>query len=414
MIDRCAFGPKPLLTVDEALARIRSAIDPIQETENVPLTAVLGRILARPVCAAVNVPGDNNAAMDGYAFASHEVASGHAVALRCVGVSWAGRPYQGLLAAGECVRIFTGAVVPKQADSVLMQEQVRVDGPLVHFPAQVKAKQNVRMAGEDVRQGALVCAYPKTLTPIDLSLLAAAGIAEVPVLRPIKIAFFSTGDELVALGQTLATGQIYDSNRYLLMGLLADNAYTVIDGGVIADDKDGLEAKLIEASRYCDAIITTGGASVGEADYIREILQRCGQVDFWKIAMKPGKPLAFGKIGASYFFGLPGNPGAVFATFQHLVVPALRQLAGLSAKQPLRVRATSTSALKKAPGRQEFQAGILSQDAAGEFFVGSAGQQGSHLLATLHKANCHIVLPSECQGVQLGEQVIVEPFSVFI
>ncbi|MFZ2449625.1 MAG: gephyrin-like molybdotransferase Glp [Methylovulum miyakonense] len=414
MIDRCAFGPKPLLTVDEALARIRSAIDPIQETETVPLTAALGRILACPVYAAVNVPGDNNAAMDGYAFASDEVVSSRAFALRCVGTSWAGRPYQGVLAAGECVRIFTGAVVPKQADSVLMQEQVRVDGPLVHFPAQVKAKQNVRMAGEDVRQGGLVCAYPKTLTPIDLSLLAAAGIAEVPVLRPLKIAFFSTGDELVALGQTLATGQIYDSNRYLLMGLLADNAYTVIDGGVIADDKDELEAKLIDASRYSDAIITTGGASVGEADYIREILQRCGQVDFWKIAMKPGKPLAFGKIGAGYFFGLPGNPGAVFATFQHLVVPALRQLAGLSAKQPLRVRATCTSALKKAPGRQEFQAGILSQDAAGEFFVGSAGQQGSHLLATLHKANCHIVLPSECQGVQLGEQVIVEPFSVFI
>lgn len=414
MIDSCAYEPNPLLTVDEAQARIRAAVIPIQDIEAVSLANALGRILADPVYARTDVPGENNAAMDGYAFISEDIPANGLFSLRCVGTSWAGRPFLGQLSLGKCVRIFTGAAMPKEADSVIMQEQVRTEGSTVFFPEQAQPKQNVRFAGEDIRFGDSVCAYPKQLTAIDLSLIAAAGVEVISVRRKLKIAFFSTGDELMALGQPLASGQIYDSNRYLLAGLLSENAYSIRDGGVIRDDKQLLARQLLEASQDCDAIITTGGASVGDADYIRDILQAYGRADFWKILMKPGKPFAFGKIGGSYFFGLPGNPGAVLATFKQLVQPALQQLLGLAAKSPLRLMATANSVLKKSPGRQEFQAGVLSQDGNGEFFVDSAGRQGSNLLGTLHKANCYIVLPKECQGIEKGEKVVVEPFTLFI
>jgi len=236
----------------------------------------------------------------------------------------------------------------------------------------------------------------------------------VTVKRRLKIAYFSTGDELASLGLSLQPGKIYDSNRAMLGGLLSDPSYSVTDLGVIPDNKQLLEDNFIKASKNYDAVITTGGASVGEADYVKEILQNSGEVNFWKLAIKPGKPLAFGKIGQCYFFGLPGNPVAVVVTFQQIVAPALRQLSGARFVKPLRFAATCTSALKKAPGRQEFQRGILSQDEQGEFFVASAGQQGSNILSSMSQSGCYIVLPEECKGVQAGERVTVEPFSLFI
>jgi len=412
MIDSCAYEAKPLLTVAEALARILAALAPIADTETVALPAALGRVLAHPVTAQTNLPPERNAAMDGYAFAGADVSTDTAVILQCVGTAWAGRPFQGMLQAGQCVRIFTGAVVPPQADSVVMQEQVRVDGAAVRVPPQPKPGQNVRQAGEDVRLGASLCADHTTLSPADLGLLAAAGVTQVAVVRPLRITFFSTGDELVGLGQALASGQIYDSNRYLLGGLLADPRYQVTDGGVLADDPGQLEAALLKAAATADVLITTGGASVGEADYIRALLAQRGQVAFWKLAMKPGKPLAFGTLAGCHFFGLPGNPLAVMATFRQLVQPGLHCLLGLPYQPPLRLLAICTSTLKKAPGRQEFQCGIFSQAADGSLTVASAGLQGSHVLSTLHKANCYIVLPATCQGVQPGEAVWVEPFNV--
>lgn len=414
MIDACSLEAKQLLSLKEALEKIKVAIQPVSGVEKVTLKNALGRVLAEPVYSRINIPHDRNAAMDGYAFASSDIAHKQAFTLSLAGTSWAGRPYQGQLKPGQCVRIFTGAVVPPEADSVIMQEHVLAQEQTIHFPADTKAHQNIREIGEDIKGGGLLCAHPKILTAIDLGLLASAGICDVTVRRPVKIAFFSTGDELTALGQSLECGKIYDSNRYTLNGLLADACYSVVDLGVIPDDKQKLEDSLVEASKNYDAIITTGGASVGEADYVKEILESCGEVNFWKIAIKPGKPLAFGKIGQCYFFGLPGNPVAVIATFQQIVTPALKQLSGAPYSKPLKLTATCTSTLKKALGRQEFQRGILTQDGNSEFFVASAGKQGSHILSSMSQANCYIVLPSESKGIQAGDKVTVEPFSLFI
>ena len=414
MIDACSLESKPLLSIDEALDSIKAALHPVSGTEKLAIKDVLGRVLAESVYSPINIPHDRNAAMDGYAFASRDMADGQVFTLSLAGTSWAGRPFEGTLQPGECVRIFTGAVVPDAADSVIMQEHVQVQQKTIHFPADTRSLQNIREIGEDVKQGACLIVQPKKLTAIDLGLLASAGVGEVTVKRQLKIAYFSTGDELTALGQLLEPGKIYDSNRAMLGGLLADPCYSVVDLGVIPDNKQLLEHSFIEASLNHDVIISTGGASVGEADYVKEILQSCGEVNFWKIAIKPGKPLAFGKIGQCCFFGLPGNPVAVVVTFQQVVAPALRQLSGVSPSKPLRFSATCTSALKKSPGRQEYQRGILSQDEHGEFFVASAGRQGSHILSSMSQSGCYIVLPEESNGVQAGDRVTVEPFSLLI
>lgn len=414
MIDTCSLEPKPLLSIDDALDRIKAAVQPVSGTEKLTLENALGRVLAEPVYSPINIPHDRNSAMDGYAFASRDMADGQAFTLSLVGTSWAGRPFLGGLQAGQCVRIFTGAVVPKEADSVVMQEQVQVQQQSIHFPADTRALQNIREIGEDVKQGACLIESPKKLTAVDLGLLASAGISEVTVKRRLKIAYLSTGDELIALGQPLEPGKIYDSNRAMLGGLLADPGYSVADLGVIPDNKQLLEQRFIKAAKNHDVIITTGGASVGEADYVKEILQSCGEVNFWKMAIKPGKPLAFGKIGECHFFGLPGNPVAVVVTFQQIVAPALRQLAGVPSARPLRLTATCTTTLKKAPGRQEFQRGILSQDEHGEFFVASAGRQGSNILSSMSQSGCYIILPKECGGVKAGDKVTVEPFALQI
>jgi molybdopterin molybdotransferase len=408
MIDLCSQESNPLLSIDAALARIKAAIHPVAGSEQVVLKKALGRVLSKPVYSPVNIPRDRNSAMDGYAFSSDNINREQAFTLSLAGTSWAGRPFDGQLQAGQCIRVFTGAVVPAQADSVIMQEQVRADRKTIHFPANTPARQHIREIGEDIAQGGLLCSHPKKLNAIDLGLLASAGIYELSVKRMVKIAFLSTGDELTALGQPLQSGKIYDSNRYTLSGLLADASHSVTDMGVIADNKQLLEDSFITAANNHDVIITTGGASVGEADYIREILARCGEVNFWKIASKPGKPLAFGKIGSCYFFGLPGNPVSVIVTFQHIVAPALKQLSGTQDVKPMLLTATCTTALKKAPGRQEFQRGILTQDNNGDFFVGSSGKQGANILSSISQANCYIVLPTECKGIQAGDKVRVE------
>jgi molybdopterin molybdotransferase len=295
-----------------------------------------------------------------------------------------------------------------------MHEQVQSQGNNINFPTNIKPGDNIRHAGEDIKTGDLLLKKGKKITAVDLGLLAAAGLYQIPVYRKLRIAFLSTGDELQGIGQTLAAGQLYDSNRYTLSGLLADQTFSVTDLGRCRDDKQTLKQLLQDAASNYDVIITTGGASVGEADYIKEIVDEIGQVNFWKIAMKPGKPLAFGQIQKAWFFGLPGNPVSVIATFQQIVTPALQQLSGENFRSPLRVQATCTSALKKTPGRQEFQRGILTQLGNGKFQVQSAGKQGSHILGSISRANCYIILPADCSGVAIGESVLAEPFDRLI
>jgi molybdopterin molybdotransferase len=411
MIDPCSLEPKPLLSVDEALARIKGTIQPVTDSEKVDLKSALGRVLAEGIVAPIPIPFDRNSAMDGYALSSKDIDANQPFTMALAGTSWAGKPYAGTVEAGQCVRIFTGAVVPDGADSVVIQEQVSADGEDITFPANADACQNIREAGEDVKQGGLLCSSGRKLKPADIGLMAAAGITDVPIKRKLNIAFFSTGDELVSLGQPPEPGKIYDSNRYMLAGLLADPCYNAVDMGTVPDDRQLLEDTFKQAAVNNDMLITTGGASVGDADYISAILASCGEVKFWKIAIKPGKPVAFGKIGACYFFGLPGNPISAMVTFQQMVAPALTWFSGAAATKPLRLLATCTTGLKKAPGRQEFQRGILTQDADSNFFVASAGHQGAHVLSSMSRANCYIILPTEWKGVSIGEQVLVEPFS---
>nr|WP_305888635.1 gephyrin-like molybdotransferase Glp [Methylomonas sp. SURF-2] len=403
-----------MLTVAQAKQHIRLAIQEIAERESVAIGAALGRILADDLHSAVDIPPQRNAAMDGYAFSSRQLIADQAVELQEVGTAWAGKPYQGSIGPNQCVRIFTGAVVPESADSVIAQEQIQRVGNSIHFPPGTQPFKNIRAAGSDVKQGEVLVTAPKRLSPADLGLLAAAGISSVAVKRRLKIGFFSTGDELSALGNPLRTGQIYDSNRYMLSGLLNDANHICTDLGVIADDSELLEHTLLSAAEQFDVLISSGGASVGDADFVKQALEKCGRVNFWKLAIKPGKPLAFGRIKNCWFFGLPGNPIAVLVTYRQFVKPALAQLAGNTAEMPLQLKARCESALRKSPGREEYQRGILRQTAPGEFAVKSAGPQDSHQLKVASLANCFIVLDSACAGVSAGESVTVEPFDAFL
>jgi molybdopterin molybdotransferase len=410
MTDSCSNEATQLISINLALQTIKQSITPINSSERVALKHALGRILSHSISSQINIPPEKNSAMDGYAFSSAEIKPDQSFLLTLVGTSCAGSPFEGKLNKGECIRIFTGAIVPNGADSVIMQEHIENNDTTIIFPSTTKAKQNIRDAGCDIKKNATLLSSPKELSAMDIGLLASAGIYDIPVKTKLTIAFFSTGDELCAIGTPLKQGQIYDSNRYTLSGLLKNPNYIIDDLGRIADDKNILEKTLQTAAKSHDVIISTGGASVGDADYIKEILDKCGDVVFWKIAIKPGKPLAFGKINHCHFFGLPGNPVSVIATFHKIVAPALQHLSGIPAKKTIQIRAVCTSDLKKQKGRQEYQRGILSQDETGNFFVKSAGKQGSNIMTSMSKANCYIVLPINSEGVVTGQVVIVEPF----
>lgn len=414
MIDTCNFEAKGLISIEQALQTIKQSVEPINEIERVRLKNARDRILASPVFCPINIPPERNSAMDGYAFASSDIKPGQAFSLSLAGTSWAGKPYQKKLKKNQCVRIFTGAVVPDGTDSVIMQESVKKNQNSIILPASTTARQNIREAGCDIKIKSDLLTAPKILSAIDIGLLASAGIYDIPAYRKLNIAFFSTGDELTAIGNPLKPGQIYDSNRYALYGLLSNNNYNISDLGVITDDKDLLEKTLVSAANTNDVIISTGGASVGDADYIKEILEKCGTVAFWKVAIKPGKPLAFGNIKNCYFFGLPGNPVSVIATFHKIVFPALQHLAGIPIKKAIQLNAVCTSSLKKEKGRQEYQRGILTQNNPGEFYVESAGKQGSNIMSAMSRANCYIVLAIDSTGVSVGEKVVVEPFETII
>ncbi|MDD5394457.1 MAG: molybdopterin molybdotransferase MoeA [Thiothrix sp.] len=397
-----------MLSLEQAQVRILDSIPVLQATERASLWQAQGRILAQTVTAPLDVPPHRNSAMDGYALRHADLASNQP--LRVVGSSFAGHPFAGAVQAGECIRIMTGATVPEGADTVVMQEHVQRDGEHIQLSTLPKAGANVRHPGEDMRVGDTVLEAGRKLNAADLGLLASLGIGEVDVLRRPRVAFCSTGDELKSIGETLQPGDIYDSNRYTLYGLLQKLDVEIIDLGMIRDTPEAVEHAFQQASQSADVLITSGGVSVGEADHVAQTLQRLGQVNFWKIAVKPGKPLAFGTLGDCFFFGLPGNPVAVMATFLLLVRPAILKMRGESVPLVPEYSAICDSKLKKAPGRKDYQRGICQRDTNGQWRVASTGGQGSHILRSMSQANCFIALPLEWGDVEAGTAVTIVPF----
>ena len=407
----CLDAREPgLLHEATALSRILAECVCVSEVDHVPLTTAHGRVLAEDVIAPLDVPSGDNSAMDGYALRLQDVSETEATVLRLAGRALAGSPYGHALQTGECVRIMTGAPVPEGADTVVIQEQASEREGLVYLNPGHRQGQNIRRRGEDLTNGSVVLERGRRIKAADLGLIASLGIAETPVFRRPRVVLFSTGDELCPLGDKPRSGQIYDSNRYSLRGLLDGHPVDTLDLGIVPDDPKRLRQILEESTRNADIVLSTGGVSVGEADHVKQVLEELGEVSFWKIAIKPGRPLAFGTLGPkTIFFGLPGNPVAAMVTFVRFVRPALERIAGLTPRNPLTFEVPCVNALRKVPGRTEFQRGRLQPDAQGRLRVEVTGRQGSGILHSMSQADCLIVLEHDRGPVAEGEMVTVQP-----
>ena len=404
----CSAIKDKLMPVEQALSQMLAAIEPLTDYDTVSLEKALGRVLAEDIHSRLDIPPFDNSAMDGYALRSADLATNDT--LQLAGQSFAGSPFEGHCPAGSCVRIMTGAQVPPELDAVVMQEQTCRDGDLVRFQQTVKAGNNVRNRGEEIATGDCVLPAGETLTARHLALLATVGVAKVKVVRKLKVAIFSTGDELMPLGSELKPGEIYDSNRYGIMAVLTRMDVDLLDLGVIKDDPAAIREAFRYADKAADVVITSGGVSVGEADFTREIMEEMGEINFWKLAIKPGKPFAFGRFDNSIFFGLPGNPVSALVTLYELAKPAMQKLSGAPYKAPLSLKATLNGKLKKAPGRTDYQRGVLTTDEQGQLTVTSTGHQGSGMMSSLALADCFIVLERDRGSVEDGEIVTVQPF----
>jgi molybdopterin molybdotransferase len=415
-IASCLSGYDPnALPVDKAQAFIAQMVPRVSAVESLAIRAALGRVLARDVVSPIDVPAHDNSAMDGFALRSADLLAGADTTLAIAGTGYAGAQFEGEAAAGQCVRIMTGAVMPAGLDTVVPQEFTRlVDGRVVIPAGAVRAGDNRRLAGEDLKRGAPALRAGRVLRPADLGLLASLGQAEVPVLRRLRVAFFSTGDELRSIGEPLDAGCVYDSNRYTIWGMLQRLGVDAIDMGVVRDDPAALEAAFREAAACADAVITSGGVSVGEADHTKQVMASLGEVLFWKIAMRPGRPMAIGRIGEpghqAVLFGLPGNPVAVMVTFYAFVRDALLQMSGAEFSPLPLIRAASATAIRKKAGRTEYQRGIVERGADGQWSARITGSQGSGVLRSMSEANGLIVLGHEQGNVAAGELVDVVPF----
>jgi molybdopterin molybdotransferase len=402
------------LSVEQARQYLFDTVLPVTGHERLFIRQALGRVLAEDVISPVDVPAHDNSAMDGWAVRFADLSPDGETRLKNIGTAFAGRPLDLKVGAGETARIMTGAMLPAGVDCVVIQEVAKVEGDTVIMPPGQKLEQNVRRAGEDLKAGKPAIPAGKQLRPAELGVIASLGIAEVSVRRRVRVALFSTGDELCSIGTPLFPGAVYDSNRYTLWGMLTRLSCEVIDMGVVKDEPAALEAAFREAASSADAIITSGGVSVGEADFIKQLMAQLGEVAFWKIAMKPGRPMAFGRIGegkeSAWLFGLPGNPVAVMVTFYQFVQPALLKLMGIDPLPPLpTLSARCVSPMKKSKGRTEFQRGILFQD-NGEWCVRPTGHQGSGMLSSMAKADCFIVLDGEREKIAAGDLVQVQVF----
>ena len=411
MVDCCSTPG--LMPLEIAKKQLLENISVVEGTDMVTVSACQKRVNAHAIKSPINVPAHNNSAMDGYAFnaantTNNVVAQGET--FRLIGTAMAGSPFTQELQPGECIRIMTGAVVPNSANTVEMQENVTVLEDRVKLNQPLRMGEHIRNAGEDIAQGKIVFEAGHLFSSADIGLLASLGIAQVEVKRKPTIAVFSTGDELKSAGQSLELGDIYESNRHVIIAMLENMNVNVIDYGIISDDYQKIKQTFVVANQNADAVISSGGVSVGDADYTKEVLAELGHIDFWKIAIKPGKPFAFGRLSDSVFFGLPGNPVSATVTFHLLAVQALKKMMGTSYPDPMLISATTSSKIKKRAGRMDFQRGIASVDAQGKLSVTPLSHQGSGILSSISQANCYIVLPIDHQGCEAGEQVNIQLF----
>jgi molybdopterin molybdotransferase len=408
------------LTVQQAQDIMRAYVQPVCGMEKLTVRQALGRVLAIDIISPINVPAHDNSAMDGYALRGQDITDSEELKLKVTATVLAGAEFTGTVEPGECVRIMTGALMPAACDTVVPQEfTTKISDEEIRISAgSLRAGDNRRLKGEDLAMGTIALHKGKILTPADLGLLASLGIPEVSVQRRLRVAIFSTGDELRSLGETLESGCVYDSNRYTLYGMLVRMGCEVLDMGVVQDNPDALEAAMRSACENADAIITSGGVSVGDADHTRQLMNRLGEVAFWSIAMRPGRPMAFGKIASAgktaYLFGLPGNPVAVMVSFYFFARQALQQMGGAEITPLPMFSVKSNADIRKRPGRTEYQRGILSIREDGELGVSITGSQGSGILRSMSEANCMIILHHEQGNIAAGEKLSVLPFAGLI
>ncbi len=401
------FDPNAL-SVSDALQAVLKSVKSQKKFEYVKLKNSLNRILSRNIKSEINVPNYNNSAMDGYAVYVKSTVEVN-TEFRCIGESYAGNPFKKNVKNNEAVKVMTGGMIPKGCNAVIMKELVIKNDQFIKVKSKVFKNQNIRFIGEDIKKSQVVLNKGREISEIDLGILASLGIATVPVLRRPRIGFISTGDELVSITKKLKTSQVYDSNRYLLHGLLKNYPISIKDYGVVKDKLPLIEKKFKKASSECDVLITTGGVSVGDADYVKDVLHRLGKVNFWKIAVKPGRPLAFGKINKCLFFGLPGNPVSVVVTFNLFVSNAINKLVGKNNDHTLALEAELLTDLKKRKGRKEYKRGILINK-KNKLYVDQSGKQGSNILSSVKDANCYIELHEDMDILKKGAQVRVLPF----
>ncbi len=402
---------KNTLPFEQALSILLETIRPLSSSEDIAIESVTHRVLASDIIAPFALPRTTHAAMDGYAIRFEDWQPEQIFNL--VGQSLAGHPYENTLGAHECIRIMTGAPLPQGADTVIMQENSTHNEQGYCFHVTPKQHQHIRFVGEDIAQDQCLFCRGHRIRASDISLLASLGLQKVPVISQPKAIVFSSGDELIEPGRTLGPSQLYDSNSYTAYALLKNMHIDVTHGGILPDNFEASQAVLEQASKEVDIILTSGGVSVGDADFIKPITEKLGDIYFWKVAMKPGKPIMFGKINQAFILGLPGNPVSQFVTLHQFGIPAIQQLQGKTHTSPIQLKATCLSNLRKRPGRKDFQRGLFQYTESGHIQVTTTGAQGSGMLSSVLSANCFIILDAEQDDVKAGETVLIEPFHHF-